>query len=160
MTRLALLLPLALLAGCKDDAPKSVSPPTPAAKAEPAPSGGGGNTNYVAGGGAVQNSRQAAKRADLTNDLANLGTFMTDQEITLGKMPSAAEVTAALKADPNFRKVSELVAAGTIMLTGTTSRSGLWAYEIEADSKGGLGLVAGRANRYTADEIKNLKQGG
>ncbi len=160
MTRILLLLPLALLLGCKEDAPKPKTAPTAAAKAEGDTPSAGGNTNYQAGAGALQNTRQAAKRADLTNDLANLGTFITDQEITLGKMPSAAEITSALKADPSFRKVSELVAAGTIVLTGTSKRAGLWAYETEADTKGGLGLVAGRANRYTADEIKNLKQGG
>ena len=163
MTRLALLLPLALLAGCTEDVPKPKAAPAPAAEKAsepPAGLGRGGNTNYQAGGGATQAVRQAARRAVAINDMANLGKFVTQQEIELGKMPSAAEITAALKADPSYRTIAGLIADGTIVLTGSKNKSGLWAYETEADTKGGIGLVAGVPNRYSADEIKNLKQGG
>ena len=157
MTRLALLLPLALLAGCKEDAPKPKTAPTAVAKAEPAPSGGGGNTNYVAGGGAVQNTRQAAKRTVALADMSQLGVSITALADTIGKMPTAQEIQADLKSTPTLLK---LITDGTVILTGTQSRSGLWAYELDADTKGGIGLVGGTASRYQADEIKNLKQGG
>lgn len=163
MTRSLLLVGLAAAAGCTADVPRSKTAPTaaPPAKAEPAPEApaSGGNTNYQAGAGALQNTRQAARRTVALNDMANLGKFIQAQEIELGKMPTAAEITTALKADPNMRPVSAAVADGTIVLTGTSSKSGLWAYEVDADTKGGIGLVGGVANRYSADEIKNLKQG-
>lgn len=167
MTRSLLFVGLAAAVGCTADVPRSktaptAAPPTKAADPtpDPAPTSGGGNTNYQAGAGALQNTRQAARRTVALNDLANLGKFIQAQEIELGKMPTKAEITNALKADPSYRSISAAVADGTIILTGTSNKSGLWAYETDADSKGGLGLVGGVASRYSADEIKRYLQGG
>ncbi len=158
MTRYLLLVGLAVTVGCKDDAPKAKTAATPAAKStEPAAPSGGGNTNYVSGGGAVQNVRQAAKRVDVMNEMKGLGLTITQMEITNGRMPTKADIVAEVRSDA---KLSKLIADGTILLTGASSRSGLWAYEVDADTKGGIGLVGGTPNRYSADEIKNLQRGG
>ena len=160
MTRLALLLPLVVLVGCKDDPPppKAKTAPTPAAKAgdtTPPAFDRGGNTNYQAGGGATQAVRQAARRTVALNDMKNLGTYIADLELQNNRMPTKADIVAAVKSDAT---VSKLIADGTIILTGTTKRAGLWAYEAEADTKGGIGLVGGTPNRHTADEIKTHLQ--
>ncbi len=66
-------------------------------------------------------------------------------------MPNISEIKTMISTAANLK---ELIDTGSVILTGTTDRAGLWAYEIEADVKGGLGLVAGVPNRYSADEIK------
>lgn len=159
MTRFALLLTLAVLAGCKDNAPKAKTAATPAAKSSDPPPAfeRGGNTNYQAGAGATQAVRQAARRTVALNDMKNLGTYIADLELQNNRMPTKADIIAAVKADPT---VSKLIADGTIILTGTTKRAGLWAYEIDADTKGGIGLVGGTPNRYDAAQIKTYLQGG
>ena len=158
MTRVALVLSLLLLAGCKENAPKPTAAAT-AAKANEPPAGlaPGGNTNYQAGAGALQNTRQAARRAVAQSDMSQLGLIMSDMAERTGKMPTAAEVQAELRTTPNLLK---LLQDGTVVLTGTPARSGLWAYEAEADTKGGIGLVGGTARRCEADEIKTLLRGG
>jgi hypothetical protein len=158
VTRILSLAVLAAAVGCEQAPPL----PRPKADAKPAESAtpAGGNTNYQAGAGAVQNARQAARRTVALNDMASLGKFVQAQEIELGKMPTAAEITAAVKADPSMKAIAAAIADGTIVLTGTRSKAGLWAYEVDADTKGGIGLVGGVANRYSADEITNLKRGG
>jgi hypothetical protein len=137
--------------GCKKKTTAPTTEPTQA-PAPPAPAGGG-NTNYVPGGGAVQNVRQAARRTVALNDLHQIGIAITQWELENNRMPSASEITnSVLRSYPNLKK---LVDEGTVILTGTTNRSGLWAYEVEADTKGGLGLVAGTASRYDAATIKS-----
>jgi hypothetical protein len=142
------VLVLGAVAGCNK--PKKVKPTTPATEATPAPSGGG-NTGYVSGGGAAQNVRQAARRVVALTDMKELGTAITQWEVENGRMPNKAEITNLAK---GYRNLASLIADGTIILTGTTQRSGLWAYEIEADVKGGIGLVSGVPNRYDAETIK------
>ncbi|HEY2786927.1 MAG TPA: hypothetical protein VGJ05_18340 [Fimbriiglobus sp.] len=132
------------MTGCKKK-------PTTTPTESPPPSGVRGNSNYVAGGGAVQNVRQEAKRAVTLNDMHQIGLMISMSEIENNKMPSKNEIYSLLSQTPNLRK---LIDDGDVILTGTKSREGLWAYEVDADVKGGIGLVAGVPNRYRADEIK------
>lgn len=156
------------VAGCKKPKPPAgpdVTPePGPVAKADtPAPKDGGtpippgfergGNTNFVQGGGAVQNVRQAGRRPVAMNDFHQLGIAIKQLEIEDNRMPDAAQIKAAIR---TFPKIPEAIEEGTIILTGNRDAGGLWAYEIEADVKGGIVLVAGTASRATADETKKL----
>ena len=109
------------------------------------------NTNFQAGGGAIQNTRKAARRTVALNDMNTLGLAMTQYELDNNKMPTIADTKKLLVGYPN---ILSLVNDGTIILTGGTDRSGLWAYEVDADTKGGIGLVSGKPNRYNASEIK------
>ncbi len=133
--------------GCKKKAAAPVPTPTPDA------SGGGSsqNTNYVSGGGAAQNVRLATKRTVALNDMHTLGIAITQWELDNNRMPSVAETKQLLAQYPNILAV---VNDGTIVLTGTAERGGLWAYEVDADTRGGIGLVGGTASRYDATAIK------
>jgi hypothetical protein len=149
-----LVLGTALVAGgCK----KKEKPV--AKKEEPAPAPAPvdpRNSNYVQGGGAVQNIRQAAKRVVNQHDMAQLGIFILDFELTNGKLPTASEIKAMLTGDA--AGIRKQIDEGVIILTGTTNKSGLWAYEVDADKAGGIVLTGPSANarRATADEVKQL----
>jgi hypothetical protein len=142
-----------LAAGCEKK--KAKTTPTTAATAKggdtPPPAAGGGNTNYQGGAGAAQNIRKAGKRTVALNDMKTLGQAIELKYNDLGKMPTKQEILADLSQYPN---ILSLVKDGTVILTGTTDHAGLWAYEVEADTKGGIGLVGGVANRYDAATIK------
>ena len=113
-----------------------------------------GNTNFQSGAGAVQNVRKAAQRSATLNDFHQLGRFMTQLELESNTMPQPAEVKAYIQRDAP--KIVALIDDGSIILTGTRNRGGLWAYEVEADTLGGVGLVGGTAQRMKADEIKQM----
>jgi hypothetical protein len=136
-------------AGCKKKAPPTAAPTEQPAATQP--TGVRGNTNYVAGGGAVQNVRQAARRAVALNDMHQIALVIAQWEIENNRMPNRNEIYAALASSPNLKK---LIDDGDVILTGTNRRDGLWAYEVEADTKGGVAVVSGTAARYSADDIR------
>lgn len=88
--------------------------------------GGGGS------GGAAQAVRKAATRAVSQNELNNIRLFIENASLASGRMPSVEETRAALQreAAATFKLVEE----GAIVLTGTRSRDGIWAYTAEAQS--------------------------
>jgi len=131
--------------GCK----KKTAPPPPAT----APDSGGSSkgTQYVAGGGAIQNTRQAAKRTVVLSDMHDFGIAITLWKDDNTRMPSIAEMKQIAAAYP---KILAAINDGSIILTGTTDASGLWAYEVDSETRGGIGLVAGTASRYDAQTIK------
>ena len=145
MRRLLLLaLTLAVLAGCKKTTDKQASP-TPApgeGLAVHAPTGvvinpgmGGGGS-----GGAAQAVRKAVARTVNQHQLSTLYKFIFDSEITNSRMPTAEEITAALKSADSA--TYNLVKDGVIRLTGTRTRSGvIWAYTWEPQTVGGDHLV-------------------
>jgi hypothetical protein len=109
------------------------------------------NTNT--GGGAIVGSYRAGKRTNLLNDMSQLGQFVEIQYQEAGKMPDPAAIKANLTTARNILKEID---DGFIILTGTKNHAGLWAYEVDADKVGGVGLVAGRAQRLQADEVKQM----
>jgi hypothetical protein len=115
------------------------------------------NSAFVPGGGAIQNSRQAVKRVDHQNDIRNLGVLIFDFELTNGKLPTASEIKAAMTVG-DWASVRKKVDEGVIILTGTTKKDGLWAYEVDADKVGGIVLTGPTPNtrRANADEVKQL----
>lgn len=122
----------------------------PAPQPAPAPSGGG-NTNYQPGFGAAQAVRKAGLRTISLNEMKGLGLTVTQLADDLAKMPTAAEIKQGVQQD---KTLSGMIADGSIILTNTTNRGGLWAYEVDADKKGGIVLVAGTASRASADDVK------
>lgn len=153
-----LVLGTALVAGgCKKkEKPVAKKEEQAPAAPEPAPAVDPRNSNYIQGGGAVQNVRQAAKRVVNQHDMAQLGIIILDFELTNGKLPTVSEIKAALTGDgANIRKQID---EGVIILTGTRNKSGLWAYEVDADKAGGIVLTGPSANarRANADEVKQL----
>jgi hypothetical protein len=131
-----------LLTGCGKKAKESADNNT----------GGGGNTNFVPGGGAVQNVRKAGVRTISLADMRSLGQSVFQTVQLDDRMPSAAEIKQSMQREaPNvFAAINE----GSIILTDTKNKTGLWAYEVDADTKGGIVLVSGTASRATADEVK------
>ncbi len=145
-----LVLGTALVAGgCK----KKEKPV--AKKEEPAPAAPAvdpRNTNFVQGGGAVQNVRQAARRTVQLNDMHQLGLLISQTTLLDNRMPSASEIKQSLKRDAPT--ILAAIDEGVIILTDTKNMGGLWAYEIDADKAGGIVLVAGTASRATAEQVQ------
>ena len=148
--RAAILLAILLAAGCTKK-PKA-DPPA----ATPAGSSGGGGTNYQAGGGALQNVRQAARRTVELNDLKNLGLTVEMEYNESGKMPDAERMTTLAKSSKNL---AEAIEDGSLIVTGTREHGGVWLYEADAPEKGGVALIGGVAQRVQSDELTaKLKQ--
>lgn len=112
------------------------------------------NTNYRPGGSALGNVARAGKRTAQLHDFDQLGTIIFALELQESRMPSADAIKADLKANPDARDLLKKIDDGVIILTGTTDRQGLWAYEIDAEKAGGIVLVSGRASRASADDVK------
>jgi len=166
---LAVTMTVALV-GCKKKPP---APPDSApAPASPGASGSGGGSNDGGitaaggmgivinpsaalggggGGGAVQAVRKAARRADAMNELKNLGEIIEGMRDPIGRMPTKEQILAELKQAP---KLLTAIQEGSFILTGTTEGGGLWAYEVDADTKPGLALIGGRATRSTPEELQ------
>ncbi|MFO0848921.1 MAG: hypothetical protein U0871_10275 [Gemmataceae bacterium] len=150
--------------GCKKNPPKPAAtiPTAPAATqpTAPAPPPAGADTQYQPGAG-LQNVRKAADRTQLLAMMHGLGVQIVYLDTTTYmRMPTKQELYAALKNEVTERKLVELIDNGTIILTGSTDRAGLWAYEKGADVSGGVALIAGRADRYSAEDIKKFLRDG
>jgi hypothetical protein len=150
-----LLIGLALIAlpACKKVKTTASSADTTASSGTGSTGTGAGNTNFVAGGGAVQNVRQAVRRTVALNDMSQLGQLIELQYNESGKMPTVSAIKDNLNQAQN---ILSHINEGSIILTGTTNHAGLWAYEIDADTKGGIILQAGSARRATRDEVLQL----
>jgi hypothetical protein len=179
MKPLALLVVLAVLigAGCK----KKPKPPVDDGNQTPAGQssgdgargagggGGGGNDPTIVpsagagggvvistgggggGGGAAMAVRKAVRRAGAMNEMKNIGEIIETLRSPEGKMPTKDEIIAALKQSPQlYAGVTE----GAYILTGTTDGGGLWLFEVDAENKGGIVVVGGRATRANEDEVK------
>lgn len=137
--------------GCKKPAPVTPQTVTVTATATAAPSD---NTNYVPGGGAAQNIRKAALRAITLSEMSNLGLMIEFEYTTNGKMPDLNTITGILEREVPL--VARSVKDGKIKLCWTTEHAGLWAYEVDSDTKGGIVVVTGSARRAEADEVRKL----
>lgn len=123
--------------------------------ADPPPATGNrGNTTYRPGAGVVQNVRGAAVRTVAINEVKQLGIFIEQKYTEDGRMPGKDETLSYIERDA--RKIHQAITDGDIILTGTRDHGGLWAYEIDADKRGGIVLVGGVASRATAEEVKKL----
>ena len=124
---LAVAVAFVALAGC--DKGKGTSPtteekinPIPNQFAPPGP------------GGAVQDVRKAVGRAVTQNELNNLRLFIDTASGASGQMPTQQEILAGVQKDD--RKLAQAIQQGDIVLTGTRSREGVWAYTKEVQRNG------------------------
>jgi hypothetical protein len=175
MNRIPLLtaLLLALALGCnkktKDTVADTPPPPAPTPKPPPTdrgtanvPSGGianAGNKHPVrpsgGTGGGIFGGYTAARRAEALNELRTLGQEISLLQTELGRMPTKDQILAALRTNS---KLLNAINEGSYILTGTTDPGGLWAYEVEADSKPGLALIGGAAIKSTPEEVQRYLQ--
>ncbi len=146
---------LAFAGGCKKPAAK-VTTPTAPAPAAPTVTGVAepvvGNTNYESGAGAAHNVRLAAERTKLLAEMSNLGIYIELAYTETGKMPDAKTINETLKAEAP--SIAKAVAEGRIILCWTAEHNGVWAYEVGADTKGGVVLLTGAAQRLEADDVR------
>ena len=140
-------LMLALLGGCKKKTTKLAQAPAPGEQAPAAGAnvpahaptgvarGGGGG----GGGGAYQAVRTAVKRTVSQNEMHNLHLFIENASAASGTMPSPQQITASLQREAP--KLAKQIQDGDIVLTGTRTREGIWAYTKEPQSVAGEHLV-------------------
>ena len=147
-----LVLGTALVAGGCKKKEKPVAMKEEPAPAAPAPAVDPRNTNYVQGGGAIQNVRQAARRTVQLNDMHQLGLLISTTVQLDDRMPSASEIKQSLRRDAPT--ILAAIDEGVIILTDTKNKGGLWAYEVDAEKVGGIVLVAGTASRASAQEVQ------
>lgn len=122
----------------------------------PAPRGINENTNFRPGGTALGNVYRAGKRAGLMGEMQQIGQLVSVTVQVDDRMPSAAEIKADLQRSSG--KLAALVADGTVILTDTKDKRGMWAYEIDSEKVGGIALVGGTPGRYTAQQITAMLQ--
>jgi hypothetical protein len=159
-------LVLALLGGCKKKTTKLAQGPAPNEQGQAAAGPGGQGPAMHApsgvvlgkgsggGGGAYQAVRTATTRMVNETQMHDLQLFIENASLASGQMPTAAEIKAALQKES--RKTYELVNNGSIVLTGTRSRQGIWAYTFEPQTVGGEHLVlsASGIERVPAQTLK------
>jgi hypothetical protein len=81
-----------------------------------------------------------------------LQLHITTMELANNRMPSKEEILAYVKKeDP---KLSKLLEEGVIVLTGATTREGVWAYEKDAPTNGGWVITGSGESKMTAEELK------
>jgi len=92
-----------------------------------------------------------AKRVEMA-DMKEVWIYIENRSGASGKMPSPAEVYAALVKTGS--PAAELVKSGAIILTGTTDRESVWAYETQARLQGGLVASQNGVETLTAAELQ------
>lgn len=112
------------------------------------------NTNFRPGSPVLGNVYRAGKRLGLLAEMGDIGKQISITVQIDDRMPTAAEITADIRT--SSAKLGAILADGTVILTNTTDKGGLWAYEIDSDKAGGIALVGGIASRKTAEEISAL----
>lgn len=131
-------------AGCGFLSPKKATPSsgsTPTDTANPVGVGTSGAVGMApspggAGFGAAQQVRQAVQKKAVTgNEMKNLHLFIETASLASGAMPSLQEITAGVQRED--KKLAEMLADGSVILTGTKTRESCWAYEKDAATTGG-----------------------
>ncbi len=112
------------------------------------------NTNFKPGAPVLGNVYRAGKRLGLLAEMGDIGKQISITVQIDDRMPTAAEITADIRT--SSAKLGAILGDGTVILTNTTDKGGLWAYEVDSDKAGGIALVGGIASRRTAEEITAL----
>ncbi len=94
----------------------------------------------------------AAARLVALADMRDLQIFIHDASLVTGKMPSGAAIFAALVEARS--PAAPLVKDGAIILTGTTERESVWAFEARAYLNGGMVVTQNGVEKLTAAELK------
>lgn len=126
------------------------APAQPAAGAMPVQPVPGANPPALAPAG--NTPRGAAARVVAMADMRDLQIFIDNASGATGRMPSGAEIMAALIEAKS--PVAGLVKDGAVILTGAKQRESVWAYESRAYLSGGLVVSQNGVERLTAEELK------
>jgi hypothetical protein len=125
----------------EEPAPRQAARPVPQPKPEPEP--------------APEVERPAEPEVPAVavgvRDLEDIRVFI-DTVATSGRMPSRELTRAALAAAGS--PAAELVKGKAIVLTGVTTREGVWAYEAAALTRGGLVAGTNGVETLSADELR------
>ncbi|MCI0701731.1 MAG: hypothetical protein L0241_11665 [Planctomycetia bacterium] len=97
-----------------------------------------------------------AKRVEKA-DMQEIFIFINDRSGATGKMPDIQTTYAALVEAKS--KAAPLVKDGTIILTGSTQRESVWAYEANALLNGGLVVSQNGVETLTAAQLLQRLQG-
>ena len=114
------------------------------------------NTNYRPDQSGLRNAKRAGERLAAMTDFTSVQFFIYEYELNNNKMPTIAEIKASLKSAADTQHILKKIEDGVIILTGTTNKNALWAYEVDADKAGGIVCLgpSGSIRRATADEVK------
>lgn len=147
---------LLTIIGCgspkKADEPLKVGDPNPPVKKEGEVDPR--NTNTRPGDGALLGPIRAAKRTATLVDFDQLKLFIFSYELDHNRMPTKDDVRNDLKGRADAEVLLKKIDEGAIILTGTTDKTGLWMYEVDADKVGGIMCVGGNISRATAEDVK------
>lgn len=106
--------------------------------------------------GLVEKVHNKVKETINAQELHGLQEYIAYHEVEFNRMPTKDEIKAfAKKENP---RLSKLLEDGTLVLTGTTKRDGVWAYEKDAPTKGGWAITASGESIMTPEEL-NQKLG-
>ncbi len=145
--RILTIFVLALVAGggCKKISSSSAAVQTGGPASTERSGGGGGAVSAVRG--AVQ------RKAVNANDMKQIHLFIDTASGASGRMPKTSDITAALQKEAPA--LAALIADGTIVLTGASQRSDIWAYEAKALESRGWTCSSGGVEMMDKDALKN-----
>ncbi|HEX3152903.1 MAG TPA: hypothetical protein VHR66_32830 [Gemmataceae bacterium] len=142
MKRLLLFVALTVVVsgGCKK---KAEDPPPPS-------SGGGENAAVM-----------AARRVPIVTaiEMHDLFILMNYAKGASGKVPTAQETWELLNKPDGNRQLVKFIQEQMIILVPNPQEQGLWAYEKDAQTKGGWVLTHTGESRVSAAEFNNLLRG-
>lgn len=130
----------------------------PSAPGAQATAGGGGGAGGGSGG-AAQAVRGAVNRVVTMHEMNELRLFIDQASLASGRMPTPNEIFDAAK-QSGARKLTEFLQEGAIVLTGVQTREGIWAYEKDAPTRGGLAVTASGVERLTPDQLRQQMGAG
>jgi hypothetical protein len=157
---IALLATTVAAVGCNltINVPKRPTEPTETAPSGTVPTGpvDDRNTHYRADQSVLRNTKRAGERGAQLVDFGSLKDIIFALKLFNSKMPTAEEIKADLKANPDGHKLLKKITDGVIILTNTKDEYSLVAYEIDADKAGGIVIVGNEVKQASADEVRQL----
>jgi hypothetical protein len=98
--------------------------------------------------------RGAVKRTVTLNEMKNLQLYIETASGASGEMPTIEQIKKDVASPMGDRKLAAMIEDGSIVLTGIRSREGIWAYEKEALTSGGMVVKADGVDKMTAQQLK------
>ena len=100
----------------------------------------------------VQGVNRAVKRHVTLVEMHDLHLFIETAYGASGKMPTKEFIFDAMKKENP--KLFQMLQDGTIILTELQTHEGVWAYDKDARTQGGIVLTHNGASRMTLEEVK------
>ena len=106
--------------------------------------------------GPVQAVRGAVGRTVNENDMRNLHIFLENASSATGSMPDKNAIMAQLNSSQDARNLVTAINEGLIVLTGSTQRESVWAYEKNATINVGWVITNNGVERMDANSVKRM----